>query len=99
MKNYSYKFAIVATSVVMAYFASGIASIAQATELLKAEPVNQSSLTNQAQVNLELSFSTITITITPSSAQYSVKSMIAKQEVTTSQNRTVTLSKTTFVSE
>ena len=97
MKNYSYKLAIVATSFVMAYFASGIASIAQATELLKAEPVKHASLISQAQANLVLSFSTIAIA--PSSAQDSAKNMIAKKEVPANQNRTITQSKTTLISE
>ena len=97
MKNYSYKFAIIATSVVMAYFASSIVSIAQATELLKAEPVEQASLISQAQVDLGLSFSTIIIDA--SSIQDSAKNMIAKQEVTTNKNKTFTLSKKTLVSE
>jgi hypothetical protein len=97
MKNYSYKIAIVATSIVMAYFATGIATIAQATELLKAEPVKQASLISQAQANLALSFSTIAIA--PSSTQDSAKNLIAKKAVTENQNRTVTLSKTSLISE
>lgn len=97
MKNYTYKFAIVATSVVMAYFASGIASIAQATELLKAEPVKQASLISQAQANLVLSFSTIAIS--PSSTQDNAKDMIAKKQVTANPSITITSSKKTLVSE
>ena len=98
MKNtYSYKLAIVATSLVMAYFASGIASIAQATELLKAEPVEQASLINQAQANLMLSFSPITIATI--STQESAKDMIAMTEVTKNQKSLATANKATLVSE
>jgi len=100
MKNtnaYSYKLAIVATSLVMAYFASGIASIAQATELLKAEPVKQESLISQAQSNLALTFATITMA--PSSTQDSAKNMIAKETVTANRNKAMTISKTTLISE
>ena len=43
MKNTNtYNLAIIATSLALVYFASGIVSIAQATELLKAEPIEQS---------------------------------------------------------
>lgn len=98
MKNtYSYKLAIVATSLVMAYFASGIASIAQATELLKAEPVEQASLISQAQANLMLSFSPITIA--SNTAQESAKDMIAMTEVTANQKSIATANKATLVSE
>jgi len=100
MKNtnaYSYKLAIVATSLVMAYFASGIASIAQATELLKAEPVKQESLISQAQASLALTFTTISMA--PSSAQDSAKNMIAQEKVTANKNNAMTISKTTLISE
>jgi len=100
MKNtnaYSYKIAIFATSLVMAYFASGIASIAQATELLKAEPVKQESLISQAQANLALTFSTITIT--PISAQDSAKDMIVLEKDTANKSNEIALSKTTLISE
>ncbi len=100
MKNtnaYSYKLAIVATSLVMAYFASGIASIAQATELLKAEPVMQESLISQAQANLALTFSTITMA--PNSAQDIAKDMIAKERTTADSNKAITISKATLIGE
>ena len=100
MKNtnaYSYKLAIVATSLVMAYFASGIASIAQATELLKADPVKQEIFISQAQANLALTFAAITIA--PSSAQDNAKSMIAMERVIANKNNVNTLSKTSLRSE
>lgn len=94
---YSNKLAIVATSIVMAYFASGISSIAQATELLKAEPVKQASLISQAQANLALSFATITIAT--NSTQDSAKDMVAQKEVSATQHTATSLNKTTLVSE
>ena len=80
MKNtYAYKLAIVATSLVMAYFASGIASIAQANELLKAEPIEQASLISQAQADLMSSFSAITVNV--NSSQQSAKELIAMSQI------------------
>ena len=100
MKNtnaYSYKLAIVATSLVMVYFASGIASIAQATELLKAEPVQHVDLMQEAKDSLELSFSTLVIN--HDFNRSNVDSVIAKQKKTTNENKAVTLTKVTLISE
>jgi hypothetical protein len=100
MKNttaYSYKIAIVATSLVMAYFASGIASIAQASELLKAEPIKNESLIDQAQVNLAISFSTISVA--SGSVQDSAKSLIAMNNDISVTNKEITLSKEILRSE
>tara|TARA_R110001592_G_scaffold16123_6_gene69005 strand:+ start:4717 stop:5067 length:351 start_codon:yes stop_codon:yes gene_type:complete len=100
MKNtdtYSYKLAIVATSLVMAYFASGIASIAQATELLKAEPVKQESFISQAQDHLALTFATITIA--PRSAQDNAKNMIVMEKVMANKNNANPIIETSLISE
>lgn len=102
MKNintYSYKLAIIATSLVMVYFASGLTSIAQATELLKADPIEHENFIEQAQDNLALTFSSISIA--PSSTQNNAKSMIAMQtDITNNNNNNViSLHKTLLVSE
>ena len=105
MKNtnaYSYKLAVAATSLVMVYFVAGIASIAQSaellnSELLKAEPVKQASLLTQAQADLALSFTTITVK--QNSAQDNAESMIANQKVMANQNQPIILTKATFFSE
>jgi len=100
MKNtnaYSYKLAIVATSLVMAYFASGIASIAQASELVKVEPVKHIDLMQEAKDSLELSFSTLVIN--NDYDNNNAESVIAKQKMTVKNNKTVTLTKATLISE
>ena len=100
MKNitvYLYKLTIIATSLVMVYFATGIASIAQSTELLKAEPIEHESFISQAQDDLALSFPTIDITA--STAQNNAKNMIAMQETVANKSQAIDLDKTTLVSE
>jgi len=98
MKNtYPYKLAIVATSLVMAYFASGIASIAQASELLKAEPVEQSILVQEAKSNLALLFTTLTIS--QDTSKVMTKNMMPVQENATAQNQAVSLTKTVLIAE
>ena len=100
MKNidvYSYKLAIVATSLVMVYFASGIASIAQSSELIKAEPVKHIELLQEAKDSLKLSFSTLVINNDFNNSN--ANSIIAKQKITVNENKTVTLTKTTLISE
>lgn len=100
MKNittYSYKLAIIATSLVMVYFASGIASIAQATELLKAEPIKHESLISHAQENLALTLATITLS--PDSAQDNAKNMMTNERAMANQNKTIRISKTMLIGE
>jgi len=100
MKNtnaYSYKLAIVATSLVMAYFASGMASIAQASELVKVEPIKKIDLIQEAKDSLKLSFSTLVINNDFDNNK--VDSIIAKQKLTVNDNKTVTLTKATLISE
>jgi hypothetical protein len=94
---YIYKLAIVATSLVMVYFASGIASIAQAAELLKAEPVQEINLIQGAKDNLKLSFSTLVINT--DSNKENVETMIVKQKKTAKTNLPVTLTKVELISE
>lgn len=94
---YSYKLAIAATSLVMVYFASGIASIAQATELLKAEPVQEINLIQEAQNNLKLSFSTLAIN--NDASEENVETMMAKQKTTANDIQPITLTKVSLISE
>lgn len=94
---YSYKLAIAATTLVMAYFASGIASIAQATELVKVEPVQEINLIQDAKNTLALSFSTLTISNNASNDN--IDAMMVKQKATTKQSQPVTLTKVTLISE
>ncbi len=100
MKNtnaYSYKLAVVATSLVMAYFTSGIVSIAQASELVKVEPVKHIELMQEAKDSLKLSFSTLVINNDFNNSN--TDSIIAKQKMAVNENKTVTLTKTTLISE
>ncbi len=100
MKNtntYPYKLAIVATSLVMVYFASGVASTAQATELLKAEPVKQDILVQEAKESLALSFTALTLS--QDSNNDITKSMMAMQKNTAKQKRTVVSTKTALIAE
>ena len=91
-----YKLAIVATSMVMVYFTSGLASITQASELLKAEPIKKEHLINQAQQHLALTFSTLSIT--PSYSEDNASSMIAKENVRAT-NEIMTMSDTPVIGE
>lgn len=91
-----YKLAIVATSMVMVYFTSGLASIAQASELLKAEPIKKEHLINQAQQHLASTFSTLSIT--SSSTEDRTSNMIAKENVR-AMNETMTMSDTPDIGE
>lgn len=89
-----YKLAIIATSLVMVYFASGIASIAQSAELLKAEPILQINLIKEAQDSLKVSFSTLVI-----NNESNVNLLMAKQEKSALENKAVNLSKKILISE
>jgi len=93
---YSYKLAIVATSFVMVYFASGIVSIAQATELLKAEPVVEHSLIQAAKDSLASSFTTLMIN---DSAENDADTLLVTQQRAADYNQAITLTKTTLISE
>lgn len=94
---YIYKLAIIATSFVMVYFATGIASIAQATDLVKAEPIQHESFVSQAHDHLALTLTTISIE--PVTAQNNAKNMIAMENSTTNNNQEVTLNKTLLMGE
>ncbi|MCW8833073.1 MAG: hypothetical protein OQK09_15130 [Colwellia sp.] len=93
----SYKIAIAATTLVMAYFASGIASIAQATELVKAEPIQEINLIQEAKDNLALSFSTLSINSNANTDN--IETMIAEQKPTAEELPAITLSKVTLTGE
>ncbi|MCI2284049.1 hypothetical protein L3081_12405 [Colwellia sp. MSW7] len=95
MKNitiYLYKLVILATSLVMVYFATGIATIAQATELLKADPIEHETFISQAQDNLALTFSTISVST--STTQNNAKNMIAMKQVSTNKDNVISLNQT-----
>lgn len=95
MKNitiYLYKLVILATSLVMVYFATGIATIAQATELLKADPIEHKTFISQAQDNLALTFSTISVSA--STTQNNAKNMIAMKQVSTNKDNVISLNQT-----
>ncbi|PCH94870.1 MAG: hypothetical protein COB83_10375 [Gammaproteobacteria bacterium] len=94
---YSYKLAIVATSFVMVYFASGIASIAQASELFKAEPVQRIDLITEAKNSLKLSFSTLLINNDFDNS--TTESALVKQKDAANENQTVSLNKTILIGE
>jgi len=95
--TYSYKLAIAATSLVMVYFASGIASIAQATELLKAEPVKYNFLLQEAKDNLALSFTTLTVNLETNTDI--TKNIMANQKDAAKQNQSVSVAKTALIAE
>ena len=95
--TYSYKLAVAATSLVMVYFASGIASIAQATELLKAEPVKYNFLLQEAKDNLALSFTTLTVNLDTN--KDITQNIMAKQQNATKENQAVNLTKTALIAE
>lgn len=100
MKNittYIYKLTIIATSLVMVYFVSGITAIAQANELLKAEPVKQIHLLEQAKSNLALSFSTLQVT--PSINENSIKIAKVSEQDSVNKSKTVNLNNTAKIGE
>lgn len=94
--TYSYKLAIVATSFVMVYFASGIAAIAQATELLKAEPIIQHNLIEAAKDSLASSFTTLVMN---DSSEINADTMIVTQKHIADHNQVVALTKTALIGE
>ncbi|MDP7593026.1 MAG: hypothetical protein QF552_10100 [Litorilituus sp.] len=100
MKNitaYLYKLTIIATSLVMVYFVSGVAAIAQANELLKAEPIEQKSLIEQAKQNLALSFSTLQVNT--NMKEKAIKTVMMTKENSVNNSKAATLSNTVTVSE
>ena len=100
MKNittYIYKLTIVATSLVMVYFVSAISTIAQANELLKAEPVKQIHLLEQAKSNLALSFSTLQVT--PSIDENNIKTAMVNETDSANKSKSVALNNTLVIGE
>jgi|GEM_PF-1816767 len=100
MKNittYVYKLTIIATSLVMVYFVSGITAIAQANELLKAEPVKQVHLLEQAKSNLALSFSTLQVI--PSIDENNIKTAMVNEKKTVNKSKSVALNNTVTIGE
>jgi len=98
---YSYKLAIVATSLVMVYFASGIASIAQASELVKTKPVQQVELIEAAKSSLKLSFSTLTINndFNTVNTISNTESAMTNQKNSVNKDQVISLTKATLISE
>lgn len=91
----AHKLAIAATSAVMIYFTTGLTSIAQASELLKAEPIKQENLINHAQTNLALIFSTITAS--SASTEENANNTFTQEAMVT--NKAITVSKFTLINE
>ena len=96
--NYSpQKLAIVATSMVMIYFISGIASIAQSAELVKAEPIVPAELVQAAKESLKQSFTTIAIS--NEFMKNDENSLIANQKDSSRQETSINLDKTLLIGE
>jgi len=97
-KNTKRKLAIVITTLVTGLFAiTGNNSIVQAAELVKAEPIKQVRLYQEAKESLALSFTRLTI-----SQNFNddvVKSTMANQQSSANKNSLFTLTKIDLVSE
>tara|TARA_R110001583_G_scaffold2068_4_gene15244 strand:- start:10481 stop:10777 length:297 start_codon:yes stop_codon:yes gene_type:complete len=98
MKNTKRKLAIVITTLSTGLFALvSNSSMAQATELLKAEPIEQISLYQEAKESLALSFTRLTISQNINS-EVKVNTM-AKQQNSVNKNFSVTLTNANLISE
>ncbi|MFT7008947.1 MAG: purine-nucleoside phosphorylase [Colwellia sp.] len=98
MKNTKRKLAIVITTLSTGLFALvSNSSMAQATELLKAEPIEQISLYQEAKESLALSFTGLTISQNINS-EVKVNTM-AKQQNSVNKNFSVTLTNANLISE
>jgi len=92
-----YRLSIAASSAVMVYFAAAITTLAQADELLKAEPVAPVNLHLEAKESLAVSFATLSLaTVTTTE---STEMMMVKQKLNNSKNQPVTLTKVAQVAE
>lgn len=86
------------TSLIAGIFVSATSVAAVPTsELLKAEPVKQSSLIDAAKISLMQSLSTIEINST--FAQQEAKSTLVNQNTQTNKNKPVILAKTNIIAD
>jgi hypothetical protein len=76
-------------------FSTVAAAAVPKTALIKAEPVNQTSLTSDAHINLKVSLAPVKISYT----QKSVDLSLAKQKQTANKNKSVTLTKASLIAE
>jgi len=76
-------------------FSTVAAAAVPKTALIKAEPVNQTSLTNTAHSSLKISLAPVKINYN----QQSVELELAKQKQTANKNKPVTLTKTSLIAE
>jgi hypothetical protein len=98
MKNTKRKLAIVITTLSTSLFALvSNSSMAQATELLKAEPIQQISLYQEAKESLALSFTGLTISQNINS-EVKINTM-AKQKNSVNKNFSATLTNANLISE
>jgi hypothetical protein len=98
MKNTKRKLAIVITTLSTGLFTLvSNSSMAQATELLKAEPIQQISLYQEAKESLALSFTGLTISQNINS-EVKINTM-AKQQNSVNKNFSATLTNANLISE
>jgi len=76
-------------------FSTVAAAAVPKTALIKAEPVNQVSLTTAAHNSLKVSLAPIKVNY----AQQPTNNGLAKQKQTANQNKSVTLTKTSLIAE
>ncbi|MBL4823371.1 MAG: hypothetical protein JKX90_07595 [Colwellia sp.] len=97
-KKTKIKIAIVVTTLVTGLFAIiGNNSIVQAAELIKAEPIKQINLYQEAKVSLALSFTSLTISQTFN--EVAVKSAKVNQQNSADTNSPITLTEINLVTE
>jgi len=97
-KNSQKKLAIVLTTLMTGLFAFiSNSSIAQAAELVQAEPIKQINLYQEAKASLALSFTSLTIS--QKFNDDAVKSTMANQQNSANTNSPITLTKINVVSE
>lgn len=76
-------------------FSTVAAAAVPKTALIKAEPVNQTSLTSAAHNSLKVSLAPVKLNFT----QPSTPNSLAKQKQTANQNKSVTLTKASLIAE
>jgi len=76
-------------------FSTVAAAAVPKTALIKAEPINQTSLTDAAHISLKVSLAPVKV----SYSQVPTNSELAKQKQTANQNKPVTLTKSSLIAE
>ncbi len=86
-------------STLLATFFISTASVAAvpSSDIIKAEPMKQETLINQAKENLTISFSTVKIEA--NFTQLETKSTLAEQKVDANKNKAMTIAKATILAE